>query len=297
MTAIVTVPPYAPFIKDVVRHPLVTGLRLNTVMPVKESLDDVLKRLQDYEKPVWIDLKGRQLRTVGYWTPPFTEVRISHPITVKTPVTAYFGNGRESATVVAVDGDRLIFLEGPQRTVGPGESINIVDSSLSIDGYLTKMDLAYVAAAAKLGMHQFMLSFVESAQDLTQLRGLDKDATIIAKIESQKGLQYVKTAYAQDVTLMAARGDLYIEVARPHHILDAVESIVQKDPHAVAASRILASMAQSAEPDCQDITDVAYLMAIGYKTFMLGDEVCLRRESVMGALHLLDALVSRKKYV
>jgi hypothetical protein len=35
--AIVTVPPYAPFLEEVAAHPLVAGLRLNTVMPLKGS--------------------------------------------------------------------------------------------------------------------------------------------------------------------------------------------------------------------------------------------------------------------
>lgn len=292
-SAIVTVPPYAPFIREVARHPVVSGLRLNTVMPAKESLDDMLKRLQDDSegKTVYIDLKGRQLRTMTYGVPPFTEIRISHKINVKTPVTAYFGNGRESATVVGVDGNKLLFLEGPQRVVGPGESVNIVDPTLVIQGYLTKKDFAYVEAAKKVGMHDYMLSFVESESDLAQLHSLDKEANIVAKIESMKGMKYVREDYKANCRLMAARGDLYIEVERPHEILEAVDTIVEKDPDAIAASRILASMATSAEPSCTDISDVAYLMKTGYKTLMLGDEVCLRRESVLGALNLLEAIV------
>ncbi len=296
--AIVTVPPYAPFIREVSRHPVVSGLRLNTVMPVKESLEEVLKKLQDQSegKPVWIDLKGRQLRTVSYATPPFTEVKISHQISVNTPVTAYFGNGREHATLSSVDGDKLIFLDGPKRVVGPGESINIPDSSLKIEGSLTDTDKAYINAAKKLGMHNYMLSFVESYKDIEELLKLDDKANIVAKIESVKGLEFVKKEYStnfklKDVRLMAARGDLYIEVERPHQVLQALESITDADPDAIVASRILSSMALSAEPSCEDITDVAYLMKTGYKNLMLGDEVCLKREPVIGALNLLEAIV------
>ena len=35
--AIVTTPPYAPFLDEVARHPLVCGFRLNTVMPVRDG--------------------------------------------------------------------------------------------------------------------------------------------------------------------------------------------------------------------------------------------------------------------
>lgn len=295
--AIVTIPPYAPYIREVARHPVVSGLRLNTVMPVKEPLEDLLKRLRDEAdgKPVWIDLKGRQLRVRGYASTPFTEVKLSHQIEVKTPVTAYFGNGRERATIAAVDGDRLLFLDGPRRVIGPGESINIPDPSLVIHGGLTRTDKDYIQAAQKAGMHDYMLSFVEDAADVEEVRKRDPKATVVAKIESEKGLRYVREAYAAPGAprLMAARGDLYIEVERPHHILDALETIVRTDPDAIVASRVFASLAEDPVPDSADITDAAYLIKSGYKTLMLGDEVCLRRESVLGALNLLEAIVEQ----
>ncbi|MEK6964420.1 MAG: pyruvate kinase [Nanoarchaeota archaeon] len=291
-SVIVTVPPYAPFLKEVARHPVVSGLRLNTVMPVKEPLDVLLKRLKEEakEKEVWIDLKGRQLRTVGYWTPPFTEVRLNHRIKVNTPVEAYFGNGREHVTLVGIDGNRLLFLEGPKRVVGPGESLNIRDPSLEIEGYLTKKDFQYIEAGITAGVHTYMLSFVESVSDSEALRKLDPAAVIAEKIESKKGLEYVASEYDGKNRLMAARGDLYAEVDMPHDILAAMDLMIKKDPNVIAASRVCSSLAESLEPSCSDISDVAYLIRTGYKTLMLGDEVCLRRDSVISALNLIEAI-------
>ncbi|MBI2666265.1 hypothetical protein HYX13_01500 [Candidatus Woesearchaeota archaeon] len=300
--AIVTVPPYAPFIDEIVEHPLVSGIRLNIVMPLKGSRRDNLKRLQDLAgyKDLWIDLKCRQLRIKTYGVPPFTEVELSHIIGVNTPTTAYFTGGKEGkipVTVLAVEGNKLIMQDGPHRVVGPGESINIPDSSLKIEGYFTETDLQYITAAKEIGLHRYMLSFVEKKEDIDALRGFDKNAKIIAKIESQKGLGYVAKEWNknQETRLMAARGDLYMEVKKPHEILDAVEGIVAKDPSAIAASRILDSFADSLEPTCQDISDIDNLLRMGYRTFMLGDEVCLRRESVLSALNLLNAVCERYK--
>jgi hypothetical protein len=42
---IVTAPPYAPFLDEVARHELVCGLRLSSVMPLKDGRDQVLGRL------------------------------------------------------------------------------------------------------------------------------------------------------------------------------------------------------------------------------------------------------------
>ncbi|MBI4095405.1 MAG: hypothetical protein HY438_00940 [DPANN group archaeon] len=292
-TAIVTVPPYAPFIKEVAGHPIVSGLRLNTVMPTKEPLEELLRQLNEEAcgKPLWIDLKGRQLRTVTYAVPPFTEIKVSHSIKVKTPVTAYFGNGDETATLVAVDGNKLIFQDGPRRVVGPGESINIIDRSLEIAGYFTETDLKYIEAAKKAGLHNYMLSFVESESDIESLVKLDKDAVAVAKIESQKGLNFVGKNYKSG-RLMAACGDLYVEVGRPHKILDAVEDIIAKDKNAIMASRIFPSLVDSPVPAFQDILAVGYAIRLGYETFMFGDEICMRRESILGGLNLLEHIAN-----
>ena len=70
LRALVTAPPYAPFLKEVAQHPLVCGLRLNTVMPLREGPAEALRRLRDLGQPLWVDLKGRQLRVVGAALPP-----------------------------------------------------------------------------------------------------------------------------------------------------------------------------------------------------------------------------------
>ena len=89
---------------------------------------------------------------------------------------------------------------------------------------------------------------------------------------------------------MAARGDLYVEVLEPHRVVGAVRAIVEADPEAIVASRVFASLARHPVPECGDVSDVAFLLGLGYRTFMLGDEVCLRRDSVIAALNLLDAM-------
>ncbi|MFH1072659.1 MAG: pyruvate kinase [Nanoarchaeota archaeon] len=297
--AIVTIPPYAPFIDDVLQHPAVSGIRLNTVMPVKkaDTLDDVIARLQmkaeRYRKDLYVDLKCRQLRVKSFGVPPFTEIELTHAIEVHTPVKAYFSAGEEVATVLEVDGNRLIMQEGPKRVVGPGESVNILHSSLRILGYLTETDQAYIAACRKNKLHNYMLSFVEGKQDREALLKLDPEANIVEKIESTKGLRYVREEYDRKARLMLARGDLFIEVEKPHEILQASEDVLKKDHDAIAASRIFPSLAFSLNPSCADINDLDNLLRTGYKTVMLGDEVCQHADSVMSSLNLFYEIAKR----
>jgi pyruvate kinase len=292
--AIVTIPPYAPFIREVAHHPIVGGLRLNTVMPVKGALDELLKRLNDIATDagdeLWIDLKCRQLRVVDYWEPPYTEIRVSHKLSVNTPVKAYFDDGREVATVAEVDGDRLIMLDGPKRIIGPGESLNILDPSLKIEGYLTDKDKKYIDAGFCAGIKNYMLSFVESADDISAMNSYADGLNLVAKIESQKGMKYVDEGYNGLPRLMAARGDLFVELRKPHEIINSVETIVRKDPGAIAASRIFGSLSSSLSPSCADIGDVDNLLRMGYKAFMFGDDICMKRDSVISGLNLLEAI-------
>jgi hypothetical protein len=290
ISAIVTVPPYASFLDEVANHPLVSGFRLNTVMPLKEGPREGLELLSKYGQPLWVDLKGRQLRVVGAAVPPFTEIRISHRIDVCTPVDAYFSDGNERARIVAVDGDRLILEDGPRRLIGPGESINIVHPSLRIEGTLTETDRAYLAAMGEKGLSRVMLSYVETVEDVDEVKRLLPRAEMILKIETQRGLAFAEKYGPRYGHLMAARGDLYVEVLQPHRLITAVRTVIESDENAIAGSRLFDSLAWQPIPVSSDVTDAAYLLEIGYRAFMLGDQVCMKRDSVIGALNLLEAI-------
>ncbi len=259
-------------------------------MPVQGGPSEALERLQAFGQPLWVDLKGRQLRVVGAAIPPYTEVRLSHRIRVTTPVDAFFSDGDEHVRVVAVDGDRLILEDGPRRLIGPGESVNIVHSSLEIEGTLTETDRAYLSAMGEMELNRVMISYVERPSDVEEVKRLLPGAEIMLKIETQRGLEYARAHGASGGRLVAARGDLYVEVLRPHRIISALREIIAADPEAVVASRIFDSLAYHPVPANADIGDVAFLLSLGYRTFMLGDAVCLKRDSMLEALNLLEAV-------
>ncbi|GAB4505618.1 MAG: hypothetical protein Fur0043_26150 [Anaerolineales bacterium] len=290
ISAIVTAPPYADFLAEVAAHPLVRGFRLNTVMPLREGPREALERLSVYGQPIWVDMKGRQLRVMDAAIPPYTEVTLSHAIRVPTPVDAYFSDGNERVRVAAVEGNRLILADGPRRLIGPGESVNIIHPALEILGTLTETDSAYLEAMKALGMKKVMLSYVETPSDADEVRQLLPGAELLLKIETQRGLEYARHHGAKYGHLVAARGDLYVEVLRPHHIVPALKTILAADPRAIVASRIFDSLAFQSVPVSADIGDVAFLLEIGYRTFLFGDQVCLRRDSVMEALNLLEQM-------
>jgi hypothetical protein len=288
--AIITAPPYAPFLDEVAEHPLVSGLRLNSVMPLRNGPIETLHRLQALGHPLWVDLKGRQLRVIQAAIPPYTEVLLSHPIRVDTPVDAFFSDGTERVRVAAVDGNRLILEDGPRRLIGPGESVNIIHPSLEIEGTLTETDRTYLSAMRELNLKRVMLSYVESSQDVDEVQQLLPEAKRMLKIETLRGLSYIREHGCSQGRLVAGRGDLYVEVLRPHRIVGALREIISQDPEAVVASRIFDSLAYHPVPASADIGDVAFLLSLGYQTFLLGDAICFHRDTALEALNLLEAI-------
>jgi pyruvate kinase len=290
IAAWVTVPPHADFLEEVAAHPLVSGLRLNTVMPVAEPPAAVLARLAALGRPVWVDLKGRQLRLVEAAVPPFTAVRLSHAIDVPTPARAWFRDGALSARILAIEGDRLILDDGPRVVLGPGESVNVPHPALRVHGTLTPGDRSWLAAVAArpVGERRVLLSYAESEDDLAEVRAACPGVEIVAKIESRRGLALAESTSCR---VMAARGDLFVELPAPHHLVGALGRLARR-PDALVASRIASSLLRDPVPSCADVGDIAFLLLLGFRTLVLGDEVCLSRDTAFGALELVRAVAA-----
>ena len=293
---IVTQGPYSTFFEEVAALDLVEGIRLNTIMPVKDG--DLKKRLEllkrkMFGKPLWIDLKARQLRVKAFANTPYTAVTISHRIQVNLPADVCFDNGNLSARIVEIDGFKLILEDYAGRLIGPGESVNVLEESLvHLDpDILTERDRHYIDVCKEIGISDYMLSYVELPEDLEVLRQAHPGCRVVAKIESPAGLSNLESIAAKADGIMAARGDLFTEVPYPHDIVPALKRILQVGgPECIAASRLLLSLLRQAVPSSPDIMDVAFLLEMGYRRFMIGDDICFKREILMRALRVLHAM-------
>jgi pyruvate kinase len=272
------------------------GVRLNTAMVrVDEIADELLKASLIGGAPFWVDVKGRQLRVVE--SRPYKdhlELVINHPIRVQTPVEVVFKAGEDWAVLKEVvdHGHRLVFDGGPEFMVKDGESLHIRHPSMEVGGdQFSEAELEKISAARKAGITRFFLSYVQSQRDVDEFRRLvGKDAQVILKIEDNKGLQYVAEEFRKTpgTSLMAARGDLYVEIERPHRIAEALRLIIRRDPEASVGSRILLSVVNGPVPSCADFLELAWLADIGYRKFLLCDELCLRQALLSAAVDAFD---------
>lgn len=262
------------------------------------ELDTELDKLKhmDITTPLYYDIKGRQLRIEKVIpNSDHLEIILNHSIEVDTPIPVLFKAGEDCALLKEVvdDGKRLIFFGGPKFNVKDGESLHIRDTSLKVFGeQFTKIELEKIEKVKEAGFKHWFLSYVESQTDVDEfVKLVGSDSIINLKIENKKGLKYVENNYKQskNLRLVAARGDLYVEVDYPHQILQATKTIINADPNAIVGSRLLLSVIHNPVPSCADFNELAWLADIGYNNFMLCDELCLKGDLLKRAINVFDA--------
>ncbi len=304
MSIFVTIHPFADYLDPILRHPRIVGLRFNSAIPFSQTPQEIIEILKNKvkNKELWIDLKCRELRIAENVRVPKELIPLNHEIEVKLPTAMYFNEGERYLIIEEIiDGNKLK-IKTPKKApedfeirFGKGASINIPDNSLKIYGYLTENDIKYIEASKECDIHNYMISFVEQISDVKDVLELDPEAKMVAKIETEKGLEFIKFRYSlvkDKVKLLAARGDLYIEIDRPHEILNAMKLIIEKDPQAILASRILLStLNPKSIPSCSDLCDIGFGIKLGYKNFMIGDHVCENENAIKSALGILDQIL------
>lgn len=278
----------------------------NHVVPLQapERVVDVLFGiLANATVPLWLDAKGRQLRVEESIShKDHLELVLNHEIQgLDLPHPIIFKAGEDWATVEKItDGGKRLHCQAdgyPKYRVKPGDSIHFRNPKMTIsDSLFTVNEKEKIEKAVKLGHKNFYLSYVESSRDVAEFRELvGRDATIILKIESQKGLAFVHREFEcnakfPNTYLACARGDLYVEVQQPHHILAAQKLIVTKDPDAIVGSRMLLSLFNNTVPACSDVCELGLLKTLGYKNFLLCDDLCKKGPALHRAVDTFAAL-------
>lgn len=334
LSLMVTLWPSFPHFNRFADDTRLSGIRLNSAMITNDELEAELSRLSTHKttNPLYFDIKGRQLRIHEvHSNPDYLDITLNHPIDVKTPTGVLFKAGEDEAILDRIEenGCRLIFRGGPRYGVRAGESLHIRNPSLAVSGpQFSNEEKQKIEQVKRAGFEHYFLSYVESQRDVDEFRELvGKQAEIMLKIETQNGLRYVlhKFRKKQNTRLVAARGDLYVEIGKPHEIATALKLIVEKDPEAVVGSRLflsiiphtirssdiqwlcsmvlsknpdaipfaqhLMSCAENPEPDvpsCADFLEVSWLYDIGYRTMMLCDELCLKEDFLGAAVSAFD---------
>lgn len=255
---------------------------INDLYSPEEIVEILCSLKEKYRKDVWIDLKGRQLRIDSWADPRYEVITLNHEIEIEYPAHIYFRGGGQSE-IAHTRGKKIVLTEYPEKALGKGQSVNILAKSLFIKGYLTNRDKELICFSKRVGLNNYMASFVEESSDLESIYSLNPKARIVSKIESLKGIKFMLES-KKNLSLMSAREDLFIESSYSIDTLKYLRQILMCDQNAICASRIFSSLETGNVPSLSDYTDLELMYLYGYRNFMLGDE--LRGASLKKALNL-----------
>ncbi len=195
-------------------------------------------------------------------------------------------DGHLEVVVVAVEGAVVV---GHVVTGGPlkeGKGCNLPETRLSVPS-LTDKDKADAAWGIRNQVDYMALSFVRSADDVRQLRQLQKASDvsipIVAKLERPEAIDNLTAILAEADVVMVARGDLGVEL--PLHLVPVLQKqiiteAVRLDRPVITATQMLQSMMENPRPTRAEASDVANAIFDGSDAVMLSGETAAGRYPV-----------------
>lgn len=228
-------------------------------------------------------------------------IPIQYNLAEKTKVgePLYIFDGKIRTTVIEITSDTAIKV----RVENPGtlmsrKGINLPDTDFGGD-ILTPKDIADVEFGATRDIDYVALSFVQSAEDIHNLRQIlashGSTAQIIAKIETKAAIidKTLEEIVRASDGVMVARGDLAVEAGAE------IVPIVQRRIIAlcrkygrlsIVATQMMASMVDAPEPTRAEVSDVSNAVVQGADTVMLSDETA-------NGSYPLEAVMAMKKVI
>ena len=200
---------------------------------------------------------------------------------VKVGEPIYIFDGKVRTTVVEIPSETAIKLRVENDgTLMSRKGINLPDTDFGGD-ILTPKDIKDIEYGATKDIDYVALSFVQSADDINNLRqmlvSLGSTAQIIAKVETKAAIEddALEAIVKASDGVMVARGDLAVEAGAE------IVPIVQRKIIAlcrkygklsIVATQMMASMVDAPEPTRAEVSDVANAVILGADTVMLSDE-------------------------
>lgn len=187
-------------------------------------------------------------------------------------------DGMVQAQIISIEHDVITAQLQNDGIVFSKQGINLPDMSLGGD-ILTDKDIADIQFAAEQGADYVALSFVQSAQDIENLRSrlqaLDSTALIIAKVETKAAIENIEEIVAATDAIMVARGDLAVEIG-PERVPVIQRKLVHlgqvNQKPVIVATQMLESMINAPQPTRAEVSDVATAVAQGADAVMLSAE-------------------------
>jgi pyruvate kinase len=197
---------------------------------------------------------------------------------IKRGEQLYLYDGRVITTVTSVkDGVVHVRAENDGILI-KRKGMNLPDTDFGGD-IITAKDKADMAYGSTQDIDYVALSFVQSADDISNLRRMMKNlgfnAKVIAKIETKAAVENIESIIQETHSVMIARGDLAVET--PAESVPIVQRKIiglglKYGKPTIVATQMMASMTEAPEPTRAEVSDVATAVLVGADCVMLSDE-------------------------
>ncbi|HET9323294.1 MAG TPA: pyruvate kinase [Gaiellaceae bacterium] len=168
-------------------------------------------------------------------------------------------------------------------TVTSHKGVNVPGVPVPIPA-LTRKDTDDLDFALDLGVDFVALSFVRSAADVRDLKGLirqaDAPAHVIAKIEKAEAIDALPAILEESDAIMVARGDLGVEIGVevvPLLQKRIILASLDRGKPVITATQMLESMVNLPEPTRAEASDIANAILDGSSALMLSEETAIGR--------------------
>eukprot|EP00002_Diphylleia_rotans_P032786 TRINITY_DN6916_c0_g3_i1.p1 TRINITY_DN6916_c0_g3~~TRINITY_DN6916_c0_g3_i1.p1 ORF type:complete len:501 (-),score=128.40 TRINITY_DN6916_c0_g3_i1:22-1524(-) len=160
-------------------------------------------------------------------------------------------------------------------------NIHVPDLSTQ-DESLTELDRERIEFAVEMDLDMIACARVESAKQIHAIRKIsgvaERSIRVVAKIQSQKGIDSIDEIIEAADAIMVARGDLTTEVPI-HRICKLQKMIIAKcnavGKSVITATQMLESMTRNPRPTRAEATDVANAVLDGTDCVMLTTETSI----------------------
>ncbi len=197
---------------------------------------------------------------------------------VKKGERLYLFDGKVRTTVTAVEGNLVYAKVENDGFLLKRKGMNLPDTDFKGD-ILTEKDMADIKFGTTQDIDYVALSFVQTADDIHNLRkiltDLGSEVKIIAKIETLAAVENIESIVEASDAVMVARGDLAVET--PFESVPVVQRQIiglclKHAKPSIVATQMLMSMVDAPEPTRAEVSDVATAVFLGADAVMLSDE-------------------------
>lgn len=201
------------------------------------------------------------------------------PSEVKPGEFILLDDGKLKLKVLSTDGSTSFKVRVEHGgTLSSKKGVNLPNTRISMPS-LTEKDLRDLDFAMAQNVDWIGLSFVRSAGDIKDLKGIIEakkcKAKVIAKIEKPEAIEAIDEIIKASDGIMVARGDLGVEI--PYQNVPLIQKMIIKKSmlHAkpvIVATQMMESMIQSISPTRAEVNDVANAVLDGADAVMLSGE-------------------------